>query len=575
VKIAYPNVANLTINGLAQYYKFDLRNLSYIGIATRCDNNTVILRIKDGSIFDEDRSENGVIEDDGGISKVENWFVNGNGNVRVIDNVTWINLTQDINDQSSSVWFYQKVNISKSFEIRFKVYLGVKDDNGADGIAFVLHNDSRGVGALGGGGGDLGYSGISPSVAVEIDTYQNSIDPLQDHIAIDVNGNLSHTYNNQTYGTPQPVEIGNVEDRNEHDVRIVWFAENNTLKVYFDGELKLNWTKNVVDEIFGGSPLVYWGFTGATGGLNNTQYVKLYKFAYIERMVIKGRVFEDFGTLGVKDDKDVGIPNVQVGLFKDLNGNGKPEPSELIKTTTTNETGYYEFEINDTFATYIIAVNSKTVNTTLGLNPSYTDNHIWAEQTFVTTWVGLRDYEWYNNSNASVTVDRIVLTPNEGGKVGSAWFYKKIDLSKDFVVKFKAYLGNRDGGADGITFVLHNDSHGFSAIGWGGGSLGYSGISPSVAVEFDTWQNGELGDLEEDHIAIDVNGNLNHTYNNQTYTPQPVGIGNVEDGLYHDVAIKWNATTKTLYVYFDGQLKLIWQKDIVKEIFGEQDGKSI
>src|SRR5438874_1263676 len=41
----------------------------------------------------------------------------------------------------------------------------------ADGIAFILQNDARGTNTLGGGGGSLGYSGVTPSAAFEINVY--------------------------------------------------------------------------------------------------------------------------------------------------------------------------------------------------------------------------------------------------------------------------------------------------------------------------------------------------------------------------------------------------------------------
>ncbi len=61
-------------------------------------------------------------------------------------------------------------------------------EGGADGLAFVIQNVSA---SLGGGGGGLGYQGVSPSIAVEFDTWGNSWDPSSNHIGISINGNVA------------------------------------------------------------------------------------------------------------------------------------------------------------------------------------------------------------------------------------------------------------------------------------------------------------------------------------------------------------------------------------------------
>ena len=70
-----------------------------------------------------------------------------------------------------------------TFELSFDLYLGNKDAAGADGMAFVLHNDPFGGDATGGGGGFLGALGIRYGVAIEFDTYQNAAfgDIANDH----------------------------------------------------------------------------------------------------------------------------------------------------------------------------------------------------------------------------------------------------------------------------------------------------------------------------------------------------------------------------------------------------------
>jgi len=175
-------------------------------------------------------------------------------------------LTTATNGQNGSVWNVNLFDLSNSFDFTFDVFLGC-NDGGADGLAFVLQPLSTNAGSSGGG---LGYAGINPSVAIEMDTYQNGGEPGFDHMAIQRNGDVSHGGPNTLAG---PVQIsaatGNVEDCAWHQLNVVWDATTNTLTAYFDGVLRLTYTGDIVNNIFGGNPNVFWGFTSATGGSNN------------------------------------------------------------------------------------------------------------------------------------------------------------------------------------------------------------------------------------------------------------------------------------------------------------------
>ena len=104
------------------------------------------------------------------------------------------------------------------------------------------------------------------------------------------------------------------------------------------------------------------------------------------------------------------------------------------------------------------------------------------------------------------------LTQAAGNQSGSVWNNNKINLTQSFDFNFDINLGSNDAGADGIAFVLQPLS---TSVGSSGGGLGYNGITPAVGVTIDTWQNGNDNDPAYDHIAIQLNGDLNHnTANN-------------------------------------------------------------
>jgi len=179
-------------------------------------------------------------------------------------------ITPAINNHAGSVWSQNKVSLANDFEVRADLYFGTKDIDGADGIAFVFQPLCTGVGGVGGG---IGYEGITPSLAVEYDTYQNAADnndPFQDHIALQRNGILVHAAPNMLAGVSL---LPNIENGANHSTVITWDAGAQTLTVFFDGVLQFSYNGDIVANIFGGNPEVFWGFTAATGGLNNDQRV--------------------------------------------------------------------------------------------------------------------------------------------------------------------------------------------------------------------------------------------------------------------------------------------------------------
>lgn len=119
--------------------------------------------------------------------------------------------------------------------------------------------------------------------------------------------------------------------------------------------------------------------------------------------------------------------------------------------------------------------------------------------------------DFHLNGDARLLADRIRLTPNLDWKKGSAFLEQTLPDDYSFNAYFEFEIHGGDG-ADGLVFVVQGD--GPNAIGSGGGNLGYSGIEPSIAVEFDTWGNISFDpcyggcDSSDNHIGINRNGNL-------------------------------------------------------------------
>lgn len=188
-------------------------------------------------------------------------------------------ITPNQNWQLGAVWFNETLDLSNDFDITLEVYLG-NNPNGADGIVFCFQQ--VGVNALGEDGGGMGFEGFSPGLGIEIDTYQNGDygDLFQDHLAIVRDGIVNHNTGFNLAG-PVPADPmnANIADGQNHIFRVRWTAATETLDVFFDCELRLSHTFDMVNDIFGGDPNVWWGFTGATGGLANLQSACISEYA--------------------------------------------------------------------------------------------------------------------------------------------------------------------------------------------------------------------------------------------------------------------------------------------------------
>jgi hypothetical protein len=185
-------------------------------------------------------------------------------------------MTSETNDQRGCIWNVGSISFANPFDYTVMMYFG-NNVSGADGCTFSFQNNPAGISACGSAGGQLGMGGVSNAVVIEYDTYDNDnpahiFDIAADHTAIEVDGNLLGP------GAPLcgPVQANPgstvIDDGILHAIRVTWNPATMTLSTYFDGTLRLACTYNYVANVFGGNPNVYWGFTGATGGLNNQQY---------------------------------------------------------------------------------------------------------------------------------------------------------------------------------------------------------------------------------------------------------------------------------------------------------------
>lgn len=199
-------------------------------------------------------------------SQANTYIINGSA---IRNNCNCYRLTPALNQQSGSVWNATKINLNNPFDFTFNVFLGCADEVGADGMVFILQPISTSIGATGEG---MGFSGIAPSIGITLDTWHNANlnDPDFDHISIQANGIVAH--GNDLAGPEQASAIDpNIEDCNWHHLRITWEPVTHFLRAYFDEVPRVETQTDLVTDIFNNDPMVYWGFSAATGGASNLQ----------------------------------------------------------------------------------------------------------------------------------------------------------------------------------------------------------------------------------------------------------------------------------------------------------------
>lgn len=168
-----------------------------------------------------------------------------------------------------AMWNAQTINLNFDFDFTFNI----SQCGAADGVVFVLQNDGPNV-STGSNGGSLGYyagtsSAFSHSVGVELDFYRNTGSPFNDppspHMMLALNGNPAPVLG--------PVIVPGLADCNPHPLRIRWDHTARLLTVQHDGNTVFSYPQDLVANVFGGNPTVWFGFVGATGGSTAVQLV--------------------------------------------------------------------------------------------------------------------------------------------------------------------------------------------------------------------------------------------------------------------------------------------------------------
>lgn len=183
------------------------------------------------------------------------------------------------------------------------------------------------------------------------------------------------------------------------------------------------------------------------------------------------------------------------------------------------------------------------------------------------SWLPFCSFSQYILNGAAVqnSCNCYTLTSASFTQAGSVWNANKINLNDPFDYAFNVFLGCQDiNGADGIVFMLQPVS---TSIGSTGEGMGFSGIVPSIGITLDTWQNINRNDPVYDHISIQANGEPTHGTDLAGPVQASVTSENIEDCQWHVFRITWDPATLWLRAYFDGNLRIEAQVNIISTIF--------
>ena len=348
---------------------------------------------------------------------------------------------------------------------------------GADGTAFVLQNDPRRAAAVGGTGGTLGYgtgpgSGITNSVAFEMDIFTPGVN-------LETNGIFGNYVSTSPNINLSSGDLINVNIVYQQGLMVVTMTDANTLL-----SVTNTYSVNVANVV--GGPTAYIGFTGGSGAAGAVQDISNFTFGSLPAS--KPTIQQN---LPASVSQPVGL-SLNLGVLATgttplyylwyFNGTNLVNGSRITGATTNNlnlayttigDIGNYDVIVSNFYGT----ATSSVANVTITGAPLSIGNG--------TSWS-------FNGGASLVSSGTVQLTDGNYNEAQSSFFDTPVDIDA-----FKASFTYQDltgpSSADGLAFVLQNSPAGPDALGQDDGGLGFSGITPSVALAFNLYSGEGVG----------------------------------------------------------------------------------
>ena len=195
------------------------------------------------------------------------WTLNSNNGTLPSVASDVLTLTFNVGSEARSAFLNQPLAV-RAFTASF-VYQETGGTNVADGVALVWQNSGSGANALGATGGALGYGGITPSAAFEMNIY---------NVGLTRGTNYRTNGATGTYLSSSPVNLAS-----GHQIQVTLSYDGSSTLTESMSDMTTSQTYatsynigNLASTV--GGPSCYLGFTGGDGGVASTQTISNFSY---------------------------------------------------------------------------------------------------------------------------------------------------------------------------------------------------------------------------------------------------------------------------------------------------------
>ena len=437
-----------------------------------------------------------------------------------------LQLTDGNNNEQRTAWVPTTVPVA-SFTSTFQWTYGPNPQ--ADGFTFAVQNDSNTVIGSTGGGSGLGYEDIpGDSFAVQFNVYTGSGTGSGSDFGVGIDGAINHDVDLTSHGinfhnNPTDVYQAVVANDGLGDLMVnVWDTDlnpsgNPTGPAYYSQTFSIASTflsgNGAIENLSGNNT-----FSGSITTVGNATIG-----SDAGTLTLNGTTTPTLGISTTGNLQTVGAGNIDIESH--IVPSGPPAPSSYVGFT--GGTGGLNSVQN------ILNWNYTSGATTIDDSTGFSSENLTLNGSGIS----------YNPSFPGTSLQ---LTDGNNGEASTAWTPTQVPVN-NFTTNFQfTYAGTVGSPADGFTFAVQND--GSTALGAGGGGLGYNGIpGTSYAVEFNQYNGSGTGSGSD--FGVGVDGAINHMINlagsginftsnaNDTFETTIVN-----DGAGHLTVTVWDAT---------------------------------